>query len=144
MTVRFIPEQINLVVRDIEASVAFYRLLGWEMDATGPHASIVFPNGFGFDLDQHEFAKQWNSGTPDLNAGSVVVCVTVPERDEVDVLWQRLVDAGYGARQMPYDAFWGSRFAVIDDPDGYQIGLRSPRSDEHRFWPPSDAPRHPT
>lgn len=138
------PEQINLVVSDLEASGAFYRSLGWTLTVTGPHAAMEFPNGFRIELDEHEFARQWNSGTPELNAGSVVVCVTIPERDEVDALWQRLVDEGHGARQIPYDAFWGSRFAVIDDPDGYQIGLMSPSSDEHRFWPPSDAPRHPS
>ncbi|MGW5361025.1 hypothetical protein [Actinopolymorpha pittospori] len=62
--------QINLVVRDLQASLTFYRLLGLDIgEPTGPHARMTFPNGVGFDLDQHEFARQWSSGTPDVAGG---------------------------------------------------------------------------
>jgi len=136
-------DQINLVVRNLEKSLAFYRGLDFG-EPTGLHAAMTFPGGLRFDLDQHEFAKQWNSGTPALNGGSVVLCLSVPERDDVDTSWQRMVDAGYKPLQMPYDAFWGSRFAVIEDPDGYQIGLMSPSVAGRRYWPPVDAPGHPS
>lgn len=134
-------DQINVVVRDLGKSLAFYRLLGLEVgEPTGLHAAMTFPSGFRFELDQHEFAKQWNSGTPALNGGSVVLCLSVPERGDVDRSWQRMVDAGHKTRQRPYDTFWGSRFAIIDDPDGYQIGLMSPSDAHKRYWPPVDAP----
>jgi uncharacterized glyoxalase superfamily protein PhnB len=139
--IRPVLDQVNLVVRDIAASVAFYRLLGVAIgDPTDLHASLTFPSGMTFDLDQHEFAQQWSSGTPPLHAGSVVLCLAVPRRDDVDTLWRRAVDAGYRSSQRPYDAFWGSRFAVVADPDGYQIGLRSPSEEAHRYWPPRQAP----
>lgn len=121
--------------------MAFYRMLGWQVESTGPHASVTFDNGFSVDLDQQEFAEQWNSGAPELSPGSVVLCLSVESRGAVDALWTLLVGAGYAARQRPYDAFWGSRFAIVDDPDAYQIGLMSPSEQQHRFWPPSDAPR---
>jgi len=141
MDVKPTLDQINLVVRDLEKSLAFYRLLGLDFgEPTGLHAAITFPSGFRLDLDQHEFAKQWNSGTTALNGGSVVLCLSVPERDDVDKLWQRMVDAGHKPRQKSYDAFWGCRFAIVDDPDGYQIGLMSPSDDDRRYWPPVDAP----
>ena len=107
---------------------------------TGFHAAITFPGGFRLELDQHEFAKQWNSGTPELGGGSVVLCLSVPARDDVDQLWQRMVDSGHTPRQEPYDTFWGSRFAIVDDPDGYQIGLMSPVDADKRYWPPINAP----
>jgi catechol 2,3-dioxygenase-like lactoylglutathione lyase family enzyme len=73
--------QINLVVRDLRESLAFYHLLGVEFgEPTGLHATVTFSNGFIVDLDQHEFAQQWNSGTPPLNAGSIVLNLSVPER----------------------------------------------------------------
>jgi amidophosphoribosyltransferase len=33
------------------------------------------PNGMSIDLDQHEFARQWNSGTPPLHPGAAVFCL---------------------------------------------------------------------
>jgi predicted lactoylglutathione lyase len=84
--------QINLVVRDLRESLAFYHLLGVEFgEPTGLHATVTFSNGFIVDLDQHEFAQQWNSGTPPLNAGSIVLNLSVPERDDVDTVWRRMV-----------------------------------------------------
>ncbi len=136
-----IPAQLNLVVSDLDASLAFYRLLGWDFGPpTGLHATLTFDNGFSVDLDQHAFASEWNSGTPDVSGGSVVVCLSIGSRAAVDELWSRLVASGHASRQVPYDTFWGSRFAVVADPDGYQIGLMSPSEAEHRYWPPSPAP----
>lgn len=144
MTSTPMPGQLNLVVRDLEASLAFYRLVGWEARVTGPHASITFPNGMLVELDQHEFARQWNRGTPPVTGGSLVITLGCATREDVDTLYDRIVDRGYGSRQVPYDAFWGSRFAVVSDPDGHQIGLMSPASQEHRSWPPTEAPAAPS
>jgi predicted lactoylglutathione lyase len=139
------PGQVNLVVRDIERSLFFYRLIGLPFgEPTGLHATLTFPNGMSIDLDQHEFARQWNSGTPPLHPGAAVFCLSVPHREDVDVLWQRAISAGYEGRQRPYDTFWGSRLAIIADPDGYQIGFMSPSLSAHRYWPPRDAPGQDT
>jgi catechol 2,3-dioxygenase-like lactoylglutathione lyase family enzyme len=141
MTIALAPGQLNLAVSDLSRSIDFYRLLGWPVgEPTGPHVAIDFGSGFTVALDQYEFARQWNSGTPALSGGSAVLSVTVAERPDVDTLVDRMAGAGYAVRQVPYDAFWGSRFAVIADPDGHQIGVMSPGVAEHRFWPPSDAP----
>ena len=134
-------DQINLVVRDINRSLEFYRRLGVPFgEQADLHAGMTFPNGMRFDLDQQEFAALWNSGAPAVAAGSAVLILSVPTRDDVDEVWQGMVDAGAPARQRPYDTFWGCRFAIIDDPDGYQVGLMSPSDPDRRFWPPTDAP----
>lgn len=135
------PSQLNLVVADLSRSIEFYRLLGWPVgEPTGPHVAIEFGSGLIVELDEYDFARQWNSGTPSLSGGSAVLSLTVPERPDVDALVDRMASSGYGVRQVPYDTFWGSRFAVIADPDGHQIGIMSPSETDHRFWPPSDAP----
>ena len=38
--------------------------------------------------------------------------------------------------QPPNDAFWGSRYAVVVDPNGNRIGLKSPVEDAFRSTPP--------
>jgi uncharacterized glyoxalase superfamily protein PhnB len=56
----------------------------------------------------------------------------VPDRQSVDRLYDDLTSAGHAGQQEPYDAFWGSRFAVVADPDGNAVGLMSPRDEAFR------------
>ena len=60
----------------------------------------------------------------------------VPSRDGVDELYGDLTEAGYAGLQAPHDAFWGARYAIVEDPDGIAVGLMSPVSWELRSKPP--------
>ena len=60
----------------------------------------------------------------------------VTERDEVDKLHRALTDLGHPSSQGPYDAFWGSRFAIVEDPDGNHIGIMSPHDPTLHNAPP--------
>ena len=44
----------------------------------------------------------------------------------VDVLYTRIMAAGYESFREPWDAFWGQRYAVVLDPDGALIDLFAP------------------
>ena len=140
---RPILNQLNLVVRDMEASAAFYRRLGMEIEDSGPdHRTATNAGALDFDLDSRNFAKVWNSSTADApGAPSVVIGFGVASRAEVDRLYQELTAAGYRGQQRPYDAFWGARYAIVEDPDGNLVGLMSPCDPERRIWPPKPAPR---
>jgi uncharacterized glyoxalase superfamily protein PhnB len=87
-----------------------------------------------FDLDSTEFAQCWNSGwkgRSDLR-GRVVVGFSVPTRKDVDEIFRDMTDAGYRGLQEPYDALWGARYAVLEDPDGIAVGLMSPVSPDKK------------
>lgn len=141
-------DQVNIVSTNPEASIAFYRRLGVEIPeervwSTGSgihHASAGETENpaIDFDLDSVPFAgmrnKGW-SGRQDLG-GKVVVGFKLSSRDAVDEVYRDLVGAGYTGLQAPYDAFWGSRYVVIEDPDGVAVGLMSPPSAELRSAPP--------
>jgi uncharacterized glyoxalase superfamily protein PhnB len=135
--------QLNLVVRDMDATVAFYRRLGLEIDAEPGafHVSMTLANGFHLDFDTVEFAAQWDTGFPGTTGGSTVLGFDLESRDEVDRVYADLVGAGHAARQPPYDAFWGARYAMVADPDGNPVGLMSPIDAAAKFWPPSTPPR---
>ncbi|WP_421732616.1 VOC family protein [Cellulomonas sp.] len=134
------PTQVNLVVADVVRAGAFYRDLGWDVgEPADPHAEIRF-DGLSVELDEHSSVAYWNSGSPDDDAAATVLSIHLPSRDAVDDVWTRMTALGHESRQRPFDAFFGSRFAVLADPDGHQIGLLSPRSDEHRSDPPTPAP----
>ena len=50
-------------------------------------------------------------------------------------IYADLVAAGYRRQQPPYDAFWGARYAVIEDPDGNAVGIMSPVDPDRRSQP---------
>ena len=137
--------QLNIVSSNPEASIAFYRRLGLDIPdrqvwrtATGVHHVSAEDAGIDFDLDSTAFAQLWNSGwrgRKDL-AGRVVVGLHVATREEVDRLYGEMTAAGYRGLQAPCDAFWGARYAIVEDPDGIAVGLMSPKSAEHRSPPP--------
>jgi catechol 2,3-dioxygenase-like lactoylglutathione lyase family enzyme len=129
-------DQINVVVRDMEAMVAFYERLGVELPGFSPewdphHRNGEVGSGVHLDLDSQAFASQWNEGWPADRAG-VVIGFRLPDRDAVDRLYADLISAGHKGQQEPYDAFWGARYAVVEDPDGNSVGLMSPQDDALR------------
>lgn len=135
--------QINLVVKDMAATTAFYRRLGLVIEDTVPewerhHRTAAMPDGLDLDFDSTEFAPRWNGG---WSGGSGVLGFRVPTRQAVDRLHAELTGAGYRSQQEPYDAFWGARYAVVEDPDGNAVGLMSPVDQERRTDEPPPPPR---
>jgi len=134
--------QLNIVVADMGTALAFYERLGLTPSGTpdGTHAEASLPGGLSIEWDSAEFASVWDSGSRGPVAGSVVLGFSLPTRYAVDNLYAELTAAGYHGRQRPYDAFWGSRYAIVDDPDGNGVGLMSPVEADRRYWPPTSAP----
>lgn len=142
-------DQLNIVSGDVEASIAFYRRLGvdipetrvWRTSTGAHHVSAIEADSSEaatLDLDSATFAQKWNtgwSGRADL-AGRVVVGFSVATREEVDRLFGEMTAAGHRGLQPPFDAFWGARYAIVEDPDGIAVGLMSPISPQHRSPPP--------
>ena len=127
-------EQINIVVRDMPRSLAFYRLLGvtiadvpaeWAEWARH-HVNGVTANGVRVELDSVAFAKQWNPGLDETRLGSAMrPMFHVSSRDDVDRVHARVTAAGHRSHKEPEDAFWGARYAIVEDPDGNSVGIMS-------------------
>lgn len=133
--------QINLFVTDLAAITRFYEGLGWMLEPMGPAAATAdLPGGLSvafLPADDHAFIAAFDAGHPGGTGGSVLLDVRVEDRDAVDTLYQELLDRGGSVGQAPIDAFWGSRYAVVVDPDGTRIGLKSPVDDALRSAPPN-------
>jgi predicted enzyme related to lactoylglutathione lyase len=137
---RPVLNQINLVVRDMDAMIEFYAKLGVAIAPTPApwdrhHRTLSTPDGLDFDLDSTEFATQWNRGWSPGQIGPVIG-FRVASREAVDMTYENLTEAGYVGQQPPYDAFWGARYAIITDPEGNAVGVMSP-VDPARRTPPS-------
>ena len=133
-------DQINLVVRDMDAVVEFYEQLGLTSETTGAawerhHRTLSSPHGLDFDIDSTESAVGWNGGWP-LGETGAVIGFRFDSRGAVDEKYGELTAAGYVGQQPPYDAFWGARYAVVADPEGNAVGLMSPMDPAFRAPPP--------
>src|SRR5262245_21969378 len=99
--------QLNLVVADMAASVAFYRRLGLVIDDGHPwsahHVEVQMPGGIKLDLDSVVFAKRWDKGwRGQPGAAHAVIGFDLPTRDAVDRVYADLTGAGYPGQQEPY------------------------------------------
>ena len=137
---------ISVVARDPAASIAFYRVLGLDLeDHSGDEGDIVHITVRGtkpadLDIDSQNLAELYNAGARTGRSRGVVLGVSVESRREVDDLYAALTAAGHEGLQPPWDAFWGARYAVVADPDGNDVGLMSPIDDDRRTWPPAESP----
>ncbi|MDX2139105.1 MAG: VOC family protein [Chloroflexota bacterium] len=118
---------VGIVVRDMPAALAFYRALGWdipaELDKEG-HAEITLANGLRIAWDTieviHSFNPDWQPPSGGHRMGMAFLC---DNATDVDATYARLTGLGYHGHKAPFDAFWGQRYAQIEDPDGNVIDL---------------------
>jgi catechol 2,3-dioxygenase-like lactoylglutathione lyase family enzyme len=139
-----IIDQINLVVGDIDATVAFYRRLGlsivdsgadWPSGSGARHVEVATDGGMSLEFDNVKGASTWHGGVRESAAPTAVIGFSLASRDAVDAAYAELTAAGAVGRQAPYDAFWGARYAVVAGPDGNDIGLMSPKDVTRRYTP---------
>ncbi|MGE3986190.1 MAG: VOC family protein [Dehalococcoidia bacterium] len=122
-----VPDMIGLVVKDMAKSLAFYRLIGLEIpepEAGMPHVEVV-SNGYRIGFDTEEMISGlipgWQGG-----AGRVALAFRCETPAAVDELHAQVVAAGHPSKVAPWDAFWGQRYAVVEDPDGNTVDLFCP------------------
>ncbi len=135
--------QINLVVHDMTASLGFYRRLGldipagavWEVSGHAHHAKAATEGPVELEFDSRRLAHAYNQGFA-AERGRVVIGVELESREAVDTLWTSLLEESVQGLQPPYDAFWGARYAIVEDPDGNPVGLMSPVDPARRSAPP--------
>ena len=142
---RPVLDQINIVSANLRETIAFYRLLGVEvpeppLSKSGEpfHVNCGAGGETDLDLDSDTFARVWNAGWRDKAdlGGRVVIGFGVESRAAVDEFYEKLTQAGHKGLQPPWDAFWGSRYAIVEDPNGIAVGLMSPRDPAKSYWPP--------
>ncbi len=139
--------QVNLVARDMEATLAFYEALGVDIPkeqvwrtATGiHHVDVVMPGGLDLEFDSAAMAREYNRGwqEPTGSGTRVVLTFRVATREDVDRIHEKLTGLGHESSQPPFDAFWGSRYAIIRDPDGNEVGVMSEPDPARRRAPPN-------
>jgi uncharacterized glyoxalase superfamily protein PhnB len=126
---------VDLTVKDVRASAEFYRKLGfdvpdvWEQGGEAHHCTI--PDGPM--MNSLPLTKGFDPSWPD--GPGLVLIFHVEGRDAVDAKHAELVGGGFRSHLSPFDAFWGARYAIVDDPDGNHVGIMSESDQEHKSAP---------
>jgi uncharacterized glyoxalase superfamily protein PhnB len=116
-------DAIGIVSSDLERSRAFYRLLGVEIAEGDDHVEATLPNGLRLMFDTESvirsFRPEWHRET----GNQLALAFACASPADVDETYARVVEAGFHGDKEPWDAFWGHRYAQLQDPDGVGIDL---------------------
>jgi uncharacterized glyoxalase superfamily protein PhnB len=120
---------LYLFVRDLGATIEFYRVLGLSIErVSNVFARATMPNGSCIEFGTREltlsYDPHWKEPT---GRGTNTINFELSSREAVDAVFAELVAAGYNGHLPPCDPPWNARFAIVDDPDGNIVGLHSPR-----------------
>jgi uncharacterized protein len=115
---------VNLPVRDLAASTAFYVALGGVVNPqfSGENStSIMFTDAIGVMLLTHDHYREFTQRPigDARHASQVLFALTVDDRDAVDATLARAVAAGGRADPNPAQDLGFMYNRHIEDPDGY-------------------------
>ena len=120
------PDMIGIVVRDMAAALRFYRALGLaipEGQESEPYVQVITPNGYRISWNALEMIKQIDPAWVEPVGHRMELAFKCDSPAEVDAVHRKLVDAGYRTHKQPWNAFWGQRYAIVDDPDGNHVSI---------------------
>jgi uncharacterized protein len=115
---------VNLPVRNLAASTAFYVALGGEVNpqfSDGQTTSVIFSNAIGVMLLTHDRYRHFTKRPiGDARRDSqALLALTVDNRDAVDATLTRAVASGGSADPNPPQDHGFMFNRSIEDPDGY-------------------------
>jgi uncharacterized glyoxalase superfamily protein PhnB len=123
------PDMVGLVVRDMAEALRFYRALGLDVPAgqdEEPFVEVITPIGYRISWNTEAMIKQIDPGWVQPIGQRIGLAFKCDSPEEVDATYHRLVDAGHRGHKEPWNAFWGQRYAIVDDPDGNHVDLFAP------------------
>ena len=116
---------IGVVASDLARSIRFYRVLGIDVPETPEegHIDTFLPNGIRFMLDSEDVVRSFRPDWERATGNQVALALECASPAEVDEVYERVTAAGFAGAKEPWDAFWGQRYAQLEDPDGVPVDL---------------------
>lgn len=115
---------VNLAVKDLDATVAFFTALGFTFDErfTDETATcmLIGEDAYAMLLVESKFGEFAKKGIADADAATeAILAITADSREEVDDFVEKALGSGGSPANDPYDLGWmyGKSF---NDPDGHQ------------------------
>ena len=125
-------DAIGIIVADIDRAAAFYRHLGFAFaDPADPdghgHAEAATRGGIRIMLDTRATIESFDGGWAEPSGGHrISLAFACDSPADVDATYEHLLTVGASSHKPPWDAFWGMRYAEVNDPDGNVLDLFAP------------------
>ena len=119
-------DAIGVTSANFAATTKFYSLLGFKFPSLEPGAkhleALTPPGEVRLMIDDVGLIKNIMSADPKppTHSSFAILCESPAG---VDVVCERVRAAGFAVVKAPWDAFWGQRYAIVADPDGYMCDL---------------------
>lgn len=124
--------QVNILAADLDRSRDFYQRLGFTFCSRSRQgvetveAWVSTDSDITLVLHSLEFALWWDPSTPGPVSGGLEIDLELDSPDILDAVVKELDTAGTAIAKRPVDMPWGQRFAIVIDPDGHRVGLKTP------------------
>ena len=119
-------DAVGVVSSNIKKTVEFYSLLGFkfgEIKENEDHVEALPISGSArLMIDSKKMATELIGEEPRAGNNSAFA-IQFDTPVEVDEVAKKVKEAGFKVIAEPWDAFWGQRYAVVMDPDGYKVDL---------------------
>lgn len=118
---------IGIACKDIKQTIKFYQALGLRFEASGEsHFEASTPSGLRLMLDSYELLQSINPEWKEPVSPGITLCFLQENPGAVDQLVDELKISGHKIIKDPWDAFWGQRYASVQDPNGNQVDIFAP------------------
>ena len=116
---------IGIVASDMARSIRFYQVVGFDVPDTPDegHVDTSLPNGMRLMLDTEDVVRSFRPEWTRETGNQVGLALECESPAEVDEIYARVTAAGFHGEKEPWDAFWGQRYAQLQDPDGVPVDL---------------------
>ena len=123
-------DMIGLVATDMAATIAFYNLLGLELahpyaPDMGPYVECSLAGGIRLSVNDLAMVKATGEWVEPVGQ-RISLAFMAESPTAVDAAYSEITGAGYKGLKEPWDAFWGQRYAQVEDPDGNTVDLFAP------------------
>lgn len=114
---------------NLPETVRFYSLLGFDFsgaDLDGQHVEAnTKPGDVRLMIDTAELLESITGQKPQPPTHSCFA-ILCDDAAGVNAAAEAVREAGFTIVKEPWDAFWGQRYAIVADPDGYMVDVFAP------------------
>ncbi|MEP7103399.1 MAG: VOC family protein [Candidatus Dojkabacteria bacterium] len=117
---------VGVTSSDMEKTVEFYKLLGFtfgEFKSEDDHLEPTTPNGSArLMIDKKGLIKEILGEEPKPSNHSSFA-IQYDSSKEINNIAEKVKESGFKIVREPWNAFWGQRYCIVEDPDGYKVDL---------------------
>jgi uncharacterized glyoxalase superfamily protein PhnB len=123
-----VPDMVGMSVKDVPRAIRFYRLLGLAFPDAAPGEDYVEvkTNGYRISLNAQSLEREMMPDWVEPRGQRMGLAFLCESPAQVDETYAKVVAAGHKGVKEPWDAFWGQRYALVEDPDGAHVSLFCP------------------